>query len=1075
MKRIATPSLRSLLLASAAGFASLGAAGSARAVVVLIPTTVTVSTQQNSLTTLQQLLQGQTLVVTSTGGLTIDPAAVGTQPAVVTAASDVAAILNSGTIASGQTAIDLGVGVKVANGTTLDLLANNAGGTIQASGRGAFAIGVDGTLTAITNAGLIQVTATDAAAVNNNYAYVGSLTNLAGGVISATGTNGKAVYNNYGYFGSIDNAAGAVIEASGINGDAIVNPGTLATITNSGLIQATGSNGVAILNQSYNYSGTITNYAGGVIQATGASGSAIKNDGSLAAIVNSGSILSAGNNGSAIYVDGNSYGWTGSISNLAGGVIASTGTNATTVNNNYGYIGTLTNAAGAAITASGDGSTAIYNYGTLNTLANAGLIEASGTNANAINNAYSYLGSIANAATGVIEATGSGGIAITNSGTLGSIVNAGTIQSLLGAAIVNTGSIDNGITNTASGLIQGGPANGSGVAIDNSAGATSLSILNAGTIIGAILQSGNGDTLTVTGGAIVGDVIGQSGSGGEVDFALGSGSFTAGGNITGVDTVNVLSGALTLAPGGGTIQGAQAFNIASGAFASVGGTVGAALTTNNGVLAASTTSSTLQGDYVQSAGGTLQIDAGASGVAQLTVTGAATITPGTKSVLVHFSGAANVPASSTILLAQGGLTLVGGGLTLPAASDNPSPYYNTPIVTDPVAAGTLTLTFAVPTQSALLSYAAGLFPTGSTYLNSAAAAYATRIAGLSASTYSNVTAAIAALPLDQRIAFAQQAAPRSVASAAAELANGLGANTALGRAIADRQMAAHAATSVPTGHDTVLWSVPFASTAYQSTVQDFGGFAANTYGAAIGADTRVSPDLRIGVAFAAGNSNIDYTGGASANMDTMTTVEAGVYASYMRHGFFVDGALSGGLDRYTSKQEMAFLGRQTSSYGGSQLEAQARAGYQLPLGGGAVLTPNASLRELHMNVDGYTMSGGTGPSAHINSVALDLVQSRIGARLAYKPASVGGWLLRPDVHAYYLHNFDTSGVTTAGSYSNGLGFAVAAPSRDANLADVGFGLTANVPGGIRLGATASYTAGRSTNIGTLMLRLATRF
>ncbi|MDE2335397.1 MAG: autotransporter domain-containing protein [Rhodospirillales bacterium] len=1041
MTRPSSPSLRSLLLASAAGIASLGAAGSAHAGVLLIPPTVTVSTQQSSLTTLLNLYQGQTLVVTSTGGLTIEALAVGTQPAVATAANAVAAILNSGTITSNQTAYHQGVGIEIAKGTTLGLLTNNAGGTIQATGSAATAIDVRGTLTALTNAGLILATARSAYAITNNYGYIGSLTNAASGIIETTGDYGSA----------------------------LVNYGTLSSLANAGLIQANGLRTTGIYNN-YGYIGSVTNAAGGTVETTGDNSNAILNYGTIQTLANAGRIQASGTSANAIQ---DNYGYIGSITNAAGATITATGTNADAIYGNYGYIGSITNAAGAAIIASGSGSTAIYNYGTLDTLANAGLIQANGTNANAIDNNYTYLGSITNAATGVIQATGSGGIAITNSQTIGSIVNAGTIQSLLGPAIVNSGSINNGITNTASGLIQGGPANGSGIAIDNSGGSTALSILNAGTIIGAVLQSGNGDTLTVTGGAIVGDVVGVPGSAGAANFDLGANSFTLGGNINTVDTVSVLSGRLIMPAGGGTIFGAQAFNIASGATATVGGAVNAALTTNDGVLEASTGAATLQGNYVQDASGSLQIDLGASGASQLTVTGSAAITPGSRSILVHVAGAANVPASSTILVAQGGLNIVGGGTTLTAVSDTANPYFSTPIVTDPV--GTLTLTFVAPTQQGLLNYAAGLFPVGSTYLNGAAAAYAARIGTLNASTYTTITDAIAALPPSDRIAFAQQAAPRSVASAAAELANGLGANTALSRAIADRQMAARAATSVPTGHDTVLWSIPFASTAYQSSVQDFGGFGANTYGAAIGADTRVSPNLRIGVAFAAANSNIDYTGGASANMDTITSVEAGVYASYLRHGFFVDGALGGGLDRYTSKQEMAFLGRQSSSYDGSQLEAQARTGYELPLGDGATLTPNSSLREIHLNVDGYTMTGGTGPSAHVNSVSLDLVQSRIGARLDYKSGSVGGWLLQPYVHAYYLHNFNTSGVTTSGSFSNGLDFAVAAPSRDANLADIGFGLTADVPGGMKLGATASYTAGRSTNIGTLMVRLATRF
>ncbi|MGC8477390.1 MAG: hypothetical protein ACP5NP_13635, partial [Acetobacteraceae bacterium] len=76
---------------------------------------------------------------------------------------------------------------------------------------------------------------------------------------------------------------------------------------------------------------------------------------------------------------------------------------------------------------------------------------------------------------------------------------------------------------------------------------------------------------------------------------------------------------------------------------------------------------------------------------------------------------------------------------------------------------------------------------------------------------------------------------------------------------------------------------------------------------------------------------------------------------------------------------------------------------------------------------------------------------------------------------YYLHNFDTSGVTTSGSFSNGIGFSVAEPSRDANLGNVGIGVTASRMGAFTLRANASYTGGYSTSIGTFLLHLSTRF
>lgn len=987
LARTRRPSHRTLLLASAAGFAGLAAFGNTGARAGAFPSDLTVSTQLSSPTTLETLPGGGSLTVTSTGGLTITSAATGSQPAVAVTGAGAGVIVNSGTIVSDQP--NFGIGIHVNGGASLGSVTNDVGGVIEATGTNGAAIENNGSIVGgVANSGVIESGGRFVGAVYN-YGYIGSVTNNAGGVIQASAQFGTAVYN-YGYIGSLTNSLGGVIQATGADGVAIQNYGTLS-ISNSGLIQATGTSGSAIVSQSYQYEGTITNNVGGVIQATGGGGTAINNSGTLAGIANSGLIQATGTGGVAVFNRANYYDWIGTITNTAGGVI---------------------------------------------------------------------------------QATGSSGVAIDNTGTLVSLVNAGTIQSLLGTAIVDAGSIPAGITNAAGGLIRGGAADGSGIAIDASGANQALSIINAGTIIGAIKQSALGDTLTVTGGAIIGEVIGQPGSHGVANFALGSGSFTTGGNITGVDTVNLISGELVMAPGGGSIAGAQAFNILQGGHAVLGGTLGAVLTTNSGILDTGTNAATLNGNYVQTASGILEIGVSGSTVGKLTIAGGATITPGPESVLLHFTGPANLSASSTLMEVQSGLTLT-SGTTLTVTSDSPNPYYQSPIVTDPV--NVLTLTFAPPTQSALLSYVSSLFPAGnSAYLASAASAYSARIVSLNESTFNTITGIISTATPAQSIAIEQQAAPRSIATAAAQLADGLGANTGLDIAIAARQMAAHGAEGDPPGPGIVAWAQPFGSTAYQSSVQNFGGFSALTYGAAFGGDARVAPDIRVGGAFALANSNINYTGGSDGNTDTMTSAQFGVYGTYYRHNLFVDAELSGGYNWFTSKQTMAFLGQQNGSYGGSQFAARAGIGYNLPLPG-AVLTPGASIRELHMGFDGYTMSGGLGPSAHINAETLDLVQSRVGAQITYLPAPLQGWILRPELHAYYLHNFNSSGVTTSGSFSSGLPFSVSAPSRDANLMDLGFGLTISRHGPFSFGASVQWVAGHSTSNDIFLLHLATEF
>lgn len=1090
MARTCTSSYRSLLLASAAGFATFAALVGAAAQAA----NITVSTQQSSTTTLETLQNGDNLSVTSTGGLTITIAATGSQPAVTLGALGVGAILNSGTIDSDESG---GLAINIGGTTSLGSITNDAGGTIQTTGSSGDAIFNVGTLGTITNAAgaFIQNLGQDGYAIYNNGGTIAAIANS--GIIQSSGQSGAAV-ENYGWTGSITNSVGGVIQATGEYGNAIENSTTLVSLTNGGSILAAGTNAIAI-NNSYGWMGSIVNNVGGMIQAAGTNGIAVSNDygwigslsnngiiqatgnggiaienyGTLIGISNSGTIQATGANGIAVYSTG--YEWTGTITNNLGGVIQATGTSGTAIENSTTLQGIVNS---GLIQATGDGGKAIYNlanyYDWMGTITNnlGGAIQATGASGIAIQNDGTLVG-IAN--NGLIQATGTAGIAVENNGTLGVISNSGTILSSLGTAILvgSGGTITNGITNVAGGLIQGGPANGAGIAIDNSAATAPLSITTGGTIIGAIKQGSGGDTLTVTGGAIVGDVIGQPGSNGAVNFALGSGRFATDGNVTGVDTVTVSSGLLAMAPGAGTISGAQAFNIQSGATAQVGNNVGAVLTTNSGVLDVGSNTPTLTGNYVQTATGGLAVTVNGSTIGELKVTGSAVVTPGPQTVVLHFVGAgnyANLPQTLTVLDAAGGLTFTQGAT---ATSDAANPYYQTPILSDPVY--TMTLTFAPPTQAALQAYAASLLPSGnSSYLRSAGSAYGARIASLSETSFNDMIGVLSGVSAQQALALEQQAAPRSIASAAAELANGLGANTALSLAIATRQMTMHETTQDPPGRGIQLWALPLGSTDTQSEKDGFAGFSAGTYGIALGGDSVVTPALRAGAAIAFAESDINYAGGASGNSDKVQSVQFGIYGTYQRQGFFVDAALSGGFNQFNSTQNLVVLGQQTGAYSGGQITAEAGAGYDFHVRG-AVVTPGVGLRELHMGFGSYTMAGGSSPSAHIDADSLDLVQSRLGAQIAYPLAPRQGWLMTPTMHAYYLHNFNTAGVATVGTFSNGLSFDVTAPSEDANLVDVGAGVTVSRGGPLSLDLAYQYTGGASTSDNTFLLNVKAEF
>ena len=214
------------------------------------------------------------------------------------------------------------------------------------------------------------------------------------------------------------------------------------------------------------------------------------------------------------------------------------------------------------------------------------------------------------------------GNAISVYGSMRSITNSGKIISDTGTAIYlgAEGAITEGITNTSTGVIQGGAADGSGKAIDASVSTANLTINNAGTIVGQILFGTGTDTLNITGGSITGNVSGNSKD--TVNFDLGTGSFTTAGKFVGIGTINANSGTTTLAQ---AVTGASAFNIKSGATVKQNASIAAAKVTNAGTLDVGSSKQTITGNYVQSSTGSLAVTITDAATGSLFVTGTANV------------------------------------------------------------------------------------------------------------------------------------------------------------------------------------------------------------------------------------------------------------------------------------------------------------------------------------------------------------------------------------------------------------------------------------------------------------------
>lgn len=1038
---------------------------------------------------------GDSLTNSATGSVTITSGASGYAPAVAVGATGALFILNQGTLQSQQTANGIGIGLQTA--TSLGTITNSGTGLIQASGATSDAIQVGGVLSqlvnsatiqatgaagtgihvisngsvgAVTNSGTVQATQTGGSGISvgdGGGGKIGTLTN--NGIVLATGASGTGIkVVSTGSVGSIVNGATGTIASSGTQGAGISVAGTVGSIANQGTVNSTGDSGTALAIGNTGTVGTITNATTGTIIASGTSGVAVGVAGVLTSLQNAGIVSSTGTGGSAVNV----------------------GT--------AGLVSGLTNAATGTIAASGSLGTAVVVAGALNALMNSGKVQANGAGGTGVNVlAGGAVGTLTNATGGSIVATTTG-IAI--SGALTTLTNSGMVMGTSAAvAVLSTGTLGT-ISNNAGGTIQGGTATGTtGNAIDTSAALTPTTINNSGSIVGALNLVGAGasagDTVNLTAGTLTGNINGNLGLN---TVNLNGGTIAPGFTVSNLFLLNVNTCVLNTGTGGVAIVNNFAVDIASGAtLAMNGGTIGVssgvpvngvtAGVNNAGVLNVGTTVGSITGAYNQSAGGAIGVTVNGTNYGSLAVTGAATFSGAGNAVALHFTGPSTL-TTMTVVTTTGGITIN----TVPVVnSDSPDPYYNSGVASQ--SGNNLVVSFTAPTfiqvnqqfQGLVANGAAGFTSTGLQNEYNAIQGVQGLIDSLfnsgNRAAVETIFNALGAMTTAQQKQFFQQVQPGQIGAASALLASALTNNGGLTTSVDYRVLALldHGrgmAAGDEVGRGFEAWVRPFGETFVQGTKEGITGFTANSYGFAAGGDTLISPDVRLGGAFGLSNTDIVGSGLLSGNKTSDLLAQAGIYATYFKDNYFLDAIGAFGYHWYDTKENISYFGSQrTSTYNGVQFSAKVTAGYDWHTSNGMVLTPNLTFQEIHVDVDAHTTSGAGLFNQNVSGVHFDVTQLKMGGRVAYPAEKPNGWTFTPEFHAYYVRNLDISRIKTTAAFTAGGAFSAAGPQRDADLGNVGLGLTISQKGPFVFSAVYDLTVGETTTDNMVFLRAKTEF
>jgi outer membrane autotransporter protein len=242
-------------------------------------------------------------------------------------------------------------------------------------------------------------------------------------------------------------------------------------------------------------------------------------------------------------------------------------------------------------------------------------------------------------------------------------------------------------------------------------------------------------------------------------------------------------------------------------------------------------------------------------------------------------------------------------------------------------------------------------------------------------------------------------------------------------------------------HGMALWGEMFGQHANQGDRDGIDGYNSNTWGGAIGVDTRnVSDRAVIGIAGSYGRTNAS-SDNANATDTNIDSYQATLYGNYnIARATYVDAMAAYGWNKDdTTRYNVGAVPGLTAhgSFNARQISARVGAGRDFDVDS-TVLTPNVLVHWVNYNPDSYTETGAGGADLHVNGNNLNLLELGLGVKAGWSLKNADGSMFKPQLHAGYRYAAVDSRVEDTSSFTAGGGtFTTQGATPDRSRVDLG--------------------------------------
>mgnify|MGYP004473714415 FL=1 len=212
------------------------------------------------------------------------------------------------------------------------------------------------------------------------------------------------------------------------------------------------------------------------------------------------------------------------------------------------------------------------------------------------------------------------------------------------------------------------------------------------------------------------------------------------------------------------------------------------------------------------------------------------------------------------------------------------------------------------------------------------------------------------------------------------------------------------------------------------------GFDSKTYGTALGAESKISDDVKMGVGYAYSKTDID---GFMRDTDVKTHT-AILYGEYKPNNWYVNSIASYGWSDYDEKKNVAGVGVK-ADWDVESFALQMMTGYDMYFNGFGV-TPEVGLRYIHVKQDKYTDTAGQS----VKSDDSDIVTGVLGAKITKSYNLSNGMLLTPEFKAAMTYDISHDNSKSTVTLVNGSSYSVSGKPLNRFGVELGAGVTAEL-------------------------------